>query len=42
MYFIYDLEYGSKWEPGMITENGKDIKLSNAGELYDVLINELK
>jgi hypothetical protein len=36
-YFIYELDFGKKWKPGTITENGKDIPLRNAEELYDIL-----
>jgi len=37
-YFIYDLEYGSKWKVGTITtKDGKDIKLSTIKDLYDYL-----
>ena len=35
-YFIYELDYGRKYEPGMITdENGNDIDFSSAEKLYD-------
>lgn len=42
-YFIYELDYGRKYEPGMITdENGHDIDFSSAEKLYDYLIGEVK
>ena len=42
-YFIYELDYGRKYEPGMITdENGHDIDLSSAEKLYDYLTGEVK
>lgn len=42
-YFIYELDYGRKYEPGMITdENGRDIDLSTAEKLYDYLTGEVK
>ena len=42
-YFIYELDYGRKYEPGMITdENGHDIDFSSAEKLYDYLIGEMK
>ena len=42
-YFIYELDYGRTYEPGMITdENGHDIDLSSAGKLYDYLTGEGK
>lgn len=38
-YFIYDLNFGQNWEPGMIIdENGNDIDLSTAEKLYDYLM----
>ena len=37
-YFIYELDYGRKYEPGMIKDdNDRDIDLSTAGKLYDYL-----
>lgn len=38
-YFIWDLEFGDKFEMGMVTENyGKDIiDLSSIDKLYDFL-----
>ncbi len=42
-YFIYELDYGSKYIEGCITkENGEIIKLSNSEELYDLLIENAK
>lgn len=42
-YYIYELDYGRQYEPGMITdENGHDIDLSSAEKLYDYLIGEVK
>ena len=39
-YFIYELDYGRKYEPGIITdENGCDIDFSSAEKLYDYLIS---
>lgn len=40
-YFIYELEFGEKWEPGMITDNEEDIKLKTPEDLYDYLISGL-
>ena len=38
-YYIYDLEYGTKWEKGMITaKDGTDIPMSNIIELYEYLV----
>ena len=42
-YFIYDLEFGKQWKPGIITDiNNKDIKMQTPEELYDYLVNELE
>ncbi len=39
-YFIYELDYGRKYEPGMITgENGQDIDIHTPKLLYDVISN---
>lgn len=40
-YFIYELDYGRSYEPGMITEaDGTEIDLSSAEKLYNYLIAE--
>lgn len=40
-YFIYDLNFGQNWEPGMILdENGNDIDFSTSEKLYDYLMKE--
>ncbi len=42
-YYIYELDYGRKYEPGIITdENGHDIDFSSAEKLYDYLTGEVK
>jgi len=41
-YYACELDYGSKCYEGCITMNGKNIRMSNAGELYDVLIDNIK
>lgn len=40
-YYIYELEFGEKWEPGMITDNEEDIELKTPEDLYDYLISGL-
>jgi hypothetical protein len=40
-YFMFDLDFGAKWKVGMITEDGKDVPMRNAEELYDVLIGNM-
>lgn len=38
-YFMYELDYGKKYEDGCITdENGNNIRLSNTKELYNLLL----
>lgn len=40
-YFVYELDYGRKYEPGAITdETGEDIELDTAEKLYDYLMGE--
>ena len=42
-YYIYELDYGRQYEPGIITdENGHDIDFSSAEKLYDYLTGEVK
>ena len=42
-YYIYELDYGRQYEPGIITdENGHDIDFSSAEKLYDYLTVEVK
>ena len=39
-YFIYEMDYGRSYEPGMIVdENDKEIDISTAEKLYDYLID---
>ena len=39
-YFVYDLDYGRKYEAGMITdENGQDIDIHTPDLLYDFISN---
>lgn len=41
-WWLYELDYGRKYEEGCVTENGKIIDLSDAGKLYDYLIRNIK
>lgn len=41
-YFVFELNFGKNWKPGMVTENKKDIDLSTIEKLYDFLINNQK
>ena len=36
-YYIYDLNFGKDWAPGMIAVNKEDFPIRNAGELWDFL-----
>lgn len=37
-YFCFELDFGKKWEPGMITEkDGTDIILKTPEDLYELL-----
>lgn len=39
-YWLYDLDAGKKWEPGLVEdENGNDIKLETIEDLWNVLTN---
>lgn len=40
-YFCYELDFGKKWHEGMVLdENGNDIPLKDASDLYDLLLNK--
>lgn len=40
-YFIYELEFGSKWHEGMVLDKkGNDIPLKDASDLYDLLLSK--
>ena len=39
-YFIYELEYGKRYEPGMITGPEGNIDLATSEALYDYLVQE--
>lgn len=36
-YFIYELEFGTKYEPGMVLDGNEEVDLSTAEKLYDYL-----
>jgi len=41
-YFCFDLDFGKKYEKGMITDiDDNDINLGNAENLYEFLMNNL-
>lgn len=40
-YFIYELDFGAEWKPGMVVDKkGNDVKLTTLRELYDYLLVE--
>lgn len=42
-YFVFELDFGSKWKEGMITDkDGNDIKMQTAEDLYDILISTIE
>ena len=42
-YFVYDLDFGTKYEDGMIKDtDGNIIKLSTVEDLYNLLIKEIE
>lgn len=36
-YFMYELDFGRKWKRGMVTDKGRDIKLTTAEKLWNYL-----
>lgn len=41
-WWIYDLDYGKKYKKGCLVYDNKNINVSTADKLYDVLIEDLK
>lgn len=40
-YFMYDLEFGTKWKPGVASRKDQsDIELGTASDLYDFLMED--
>lgn len=40
-YYIWELEFGSKWKPGMITDaDGNDIRLKTVEDLWNLLTED--
>lgn len=40
-YYIFDLNFGSKWKENCITMDDRDIPMRNAEELYKILIDNI-
>ena len=41
-WWIYELDYGKEYSPGDLLIDGKEIDVSTADKLYDVMIEDLK
>lgn len=41
-WWIYELDYGKEYSPGALLIDGKEIDVSTADKLYDVMIEDLK
>lgn len=41
-WWIYELDYGKKYKKGVLVYDNKNINVSTADKLYDVLIKDLK
>ena len=39
---MVELDFGKKWQPGMVTLNGKDMKLQNSQDLWDLIVETKK
>lgn len=39
-HFIWELDFGSKWYDGCITDNGKNIKMKTTEDLWEMLDKE--
>lgn len=41
-YYMIELDFGKKWQPGMVTLDGKDMKLQNSQDLWDLIVETKK
>ena len=41
-YWIYELDFGSKWSEGIVIMDDEDISMRDAGELWDLLVGGLE
>jgi hypothetical protein len=39
-YWAWELEFGKKYRPGCVTDNGVDVDISTTEKLYDFLVSE--
>ena len=40
-YWVYELDFGSKWSEGIVIMDNEDISMRYAGELWDLLVSEI-
>ena len=40
-FFIYELDFGRKWQPSSLTVNGNNVPLQTPKQLYDLLKNDV-
>ena len=40
-YWCWELDFGRKWKPGTITDEGRDIKLQTIADLHVYLLNNM-
>lgn len=41
-YFCWELNFGRRYKPGMITDGDKDIPLATTRDLYNLLLENMK
>ena len=41
-YFVCDLDFGKNYEDGCIEVDGKNVSMKNAGELWDILMENME
>ena len=39
-YWMFELDFGSKWKEGYIELDGKEVKLQTIEDLYNILVND--
>ena len=41
-YYMWELDFGKKWAPGMVTFEDKDIPLRNSSDLWELICSNLE
>lgn len=41
-YYMWELDFGKKWEPGMVVIDGKDIPLRNSHDLWKLICSNME